>query len=97
MMRKYANSSEDIRLPARPFWHCGYAAEAGRKVIAHGFEHLGLARIRARIMVSNTESVRVAEKLGMAFETRLNDGDFGGRVADIFHYSIRRDQFFSSL
>jgi len=84
-------------LIARPFWNCGYATEAAQNVIAYGFKHLGLARIRARMMVSNTGSVRVAEKLGMTFETRLNDADFGGRVADILHYSIRRDQFCHSL
>jgi [ribosomal protein S5]-alanine N-acetyltransferase len=84
-------------LIASPFWNCGYATEAARKVIAHGFKRLGLARIRARMMVSNTGSVRVAEKLGMAYETRLNDGDFGGKVADIFHYSISCDQFCPSL
>jgi len=52
-----------------------------------------LTRIRARMNVNNTASVRVAEKLGMMFETRLNDCDFGGRVEDVLHYSISREQF----
>ena len=77
----------------RPFWNCGYATEAAQNVIAYGFKHLGLARIRARMMIGNIGSVHVAEKLGMSFETRLNDADYGGRVADILHYSIHRDQF----
>jgi [ribosomal protein S5]-alanine N-acetyltransferase len=49
-------------------WNCGYATEAGRRVIDFGFEQLGLHRIEARHLLRNPASGRVMEKLGMQKE-----------------------------
>lgn len=49
-------------------WNRGYATEAGRRVIAFGFETLGLHRIHARHLLRNPASGRVMEKLGMQLE-----------------------------
>ncbi len=51
----------------RAVWNRGYASEAGRACIRHGFEHLLLHEIVGRTARHNLASVRVLEKLGMIF------------------------------
>jgi RimJ/RimL family protein N-acetyltransferase len=51
---------------AREHWGNGYATEGARASLAHGFGELGLRQIISLIDPSNTASVRVAERLGMA-------------------------------
>ena len=46
-------------------WGKGYATEAARGVLAHGFDRLGLPEIVAFTTVANVRSRRVMEKLGM--------------------------------
>ncbi len=43
----------------------GYAVEGAKRVLAHGFATLGLARVIADIHPQNAASCRVAEKIGM--------------------------------
>lgn len=52
----------------KPYWCNGFVTEAGKKVIQHGFNNLGLYRIEANHMVGNKASGRVLEKLGMNYE-----------------------------
>ena len=52
---------------ARGAWGRGYATEAGRAALGHAFGDLELAEVIATIFPDNLQSVRVAEKLGMAF------------------------------
>jgi RimJ/RimL family protein N-acetyltransferase len=49
----------------RSAWGRGYATEAARAVMAHGFGTLGLERIFAVLDPRNLRSRRVCEKLGM--------------------------------
>lgn len=51
------------------YWGMGYATEAVMRVMAFGFETLGLHRIYARILEGNTASDRVAQKCGMRLES----------------------------
>jgi ribosomal-protein-alanine N-acetyltransferase len=46
-------------------WGHGYATEAARAALAHGFEVIGLDQIVSFTTVGNTRSRRVMEKLGM--------------------------------
>jgi len=46
-------------------WNQGFATEAARAVLAHGFETLGLSRIVAVAEPPNGASLRLMEKLGM--------------------------------
>ncbi|MBX4147998.1 MULTISPECIES: GNAT family protein [Paenibacillus] len=46
----------------------GYATEAARALLQHGFEVMGLHRIIATCQPENTPSYRVMEKLGMRRE-----------------------------
>jgi len=53
---------------AKHHWGKGYASEAARAWLAHGFDNLGLAEIVAFTYVGNTPSRRVMERLGMRRE-----------------------------
>jgi RimJ/RimL family protein N-acetyltransferase len=53
---------------AKPQWGRGYATEAARATIGHGFEKLHLERIHARVMTVNRASARVLAKLGFTRE-----------------------------
>jgi 8-oxo-dGTP diphosphatase len=58
---------------AKPHWGRGYATEAAKAVIAHGFARMGLRAIEAGAQPDNAASIRVQEKAGLAFhreETR---------------------------
>lgn len=48
-------------------WGKGYATESARVVMEYGLRELGLPRIVGTVYPENTGSVRVLEKLGMAF------------------------------
>lgn len=56
---------------AREHWGKGYATEAASVVRDHAFGTLGLHRLVALIAPGNEASVRVAEKLGMAYEREV--------------------------
>jgi RimJ/RimL family protein N-acetyltransferase len=47
-----------------PYWGRGYATEAARAVLDHGFGALGCERLTSRARVSNPASRRVLEKCG---------------------------------
>lgn len=51
---------------AAEHWGCGYASEAARAVLAHGFDVVGLDEIVSFTVPANTRSRRVMEKLGMS-------------------------------
>ncbi|MGH8019207.1 MAG: GNAT family N-acetyltransferase [Opitutaceae bacterium] len=51
-----------------PHWRRGYATEAARALIDHGFEQLDLHRIQAHHLARNFASGRVLEKAGMQHE-----------------------------
>ena len=48
------------------YWGRGYASEAARKIVAHGFDRLGLPNIRAVVLPRNRPSLRIVEKLGFS-------------------------------
>jgi RimJ/RimL family protein N-acetyltransferase len=50
---------------ARAHWGHGYASEAGRASIEHGFGALGLREIVAFLLPANRRSAAVCERLGM--------------------------------
>lgn len=53
---------------ARGHWGHGYATEAAAAVRDYSFDRLGLPRLISLIRPGNSASVRVAERLGMAFQ-----------------------------
>src|SRR5262249_54763446 len=68
---KYLDDGPEIEVGyhlARPAWGKGYATEAARACLRHGFDRLGLPRIVAVVDPLNHASQRVIEKLGLKFE-----------------------------
>jgi RimJ/RimL family protein N-acetyltransferase len=53
---------------ARDHWGHGYATEAGRAALAHGFEDLGLEEIVSFTSPLNEPSWRVMQRLGMSHD-----------------------------
>ena len=58
---------------ARDMWGQGYATEAGRAALVHGFENLGLEKIHAIVDPENAPSIRVTERLGMTHLGRTTE------------------------
>lgn len=57
----------------REFTCCGYASEAARACLEYAFDTLGFDRVYCYMKHTNAASRRVAEKIGMAFETQYDD------------------------
>ena len=89
-IRDAASGSGDLGYVLdRAHWGDGYATEAGRALLAFGFERLGLHRIWARCDVRNAASARVLEKLGMRREGLLrHDVRRKGEWHDSYLYAI---------
>ena len=62
---------------AQEYWGQGLATEAARGILDYGFEQLNLTRLICLIDPENSASQRVAEKIGMALEKKVDgiDGD----------------------
>jgi len=67
------------------FWSKGYALESVRAVMSHAKEVVGLKRVVAIVDPANARSIRVLEKVGMAFEkmVRLSKDDIDLKLFSI--------------
>ena len=70
---------------ARVHWGHGYATEAAAAVMQHSFRNLGHKRLISLIRPGNFASVRVAERLGMTYERRVQ---WNGAPADMYAASF---------
>lgn len=79
---------------AASVWGRGLATEAGRAVVAHVFDDLGLNRLEADIDPRNLASARVLERLGFRREGLLRERWIvAGEVSDSAFYGLlRRDR-----
>jgi ribosomal-protein-alanine N-acetyltransferase len=82
---------------APAWWGRGYATEAGRAALRHGFEVAGLAEIVSFTSPANAPSRRVMERLGMAHDP-ADDFDHpalppGHRLRRHVLYRLRRDDW----
>ena len=59
------------------FWHQGLATEAAKGIMEYGFQELHLSRLICLIDPENIPSQRVAERIGMTLERKVDgiDGD----------------------
>lgn len=67
---KYRPEPDEIDLGYRLLqkaWGRGYATEAAKHTLGHGFKNLNLQLITARAHIENLASIRVLEKIGMNF------------------------------
>ena len=70
------------------FWHQGLATEAARGLMVYGFEKLNLTRLICLIDPDNIASQRVAERIGMRLERRV-DGIAGDNFPTLI-YAIEK-------
>ena len=68
-------------------WGRGYATEAARAALAHGWETLGFERVVSLIHPQNVASIRVAERLG---ERRVATVPWPEGGADLLVYGRER-------
>ncbi len=59
----------------KPFWGRGIMPEAARRIIRHGFEDAGMARIWCGYYEGNTKSKRVQEKVGFKYQWKSENVD----------------------
>lgn len=74
----------------RAFWGQGLGTEAAQGILRYGFEVLNLPRLICLIDPDNIASQRVAEKIGMSLETKVDGIDGDGIPTWI--YSMARDK-----
>jgi ribosomal-protein-alanine N-acetyltransferase len=89
------NDSAEIGYVLNPDYQGrGLATEAVRRVLAFGFEELGLHRIEARFIEGNTASRRLMERVGMTFEGYARESmRIKGRYRTIGTCAILRQEF----
>ena len=68
-------------------WGKGYATEAARALLRHGFDDLGLDEIYAFAVPENRPSIAVMERIGMK---RVKDGDFDHPDVPDSHSQLKR-------
>lgn len=77
-----------------PYWGKGYATEAAKEMLRHGFEDLGLHRIFASHFKHNPASGRVLTKLGMRYEGCQREHVFKwGQFLDSELYGMLRSEW----
>jgi RimJ/RimL family protein N-acetyltransferase len=94
--RKDHNDFEaDIGYELNPkFWGHGYATEAARALVAHGFREMALHRVSAWCVADNLGSQNVLQKCGMQLEGRLRDNEFyKDRWWDTLMYAVLFDEW----
>jgi RimJ/RimL family protein N-acetyltransferase len=67
------------------YWGKGYAAEAAAAVMDHAHRAFGLKRIVAITVQDNVRSIRLLEKLGLAFERNFRMGEAGPELRLFAH------------
>ena len=77
-----------------PYWNQGYATEAAKAVLAHGFTLLNLHRIYAPHFHTNPASGRVLQKAGMTYEGRMRQHYLRfGEYQDLELYGMLQQDF----
>ncbi len=75
----------------KPYWNLGYATEAAKAIVEHGFTALGLDRVRASHFGRNQASGRVLQKIGMSHEGTLEQNvDKWGTLEDVVLYGMSK-------
>ncbi len=78
-----------ILLGNKAFWGKGLSKEAGKLLIAYGFNDLNLHRIYCGTSEANTPMQRLALSLGMELEGRRKEALFkNNRFYDVLEYGI---------
>jgi len=85
---------------AEPFWNQGYATEAVGGILKFGFETLGLNKITAVYLTTNSASGKVMTKNRMVKEAELKDHDIkrghtvkDGEYASLIQYRLTQSEY----
>lgn len=90
-IRHRANIGYDLQ---SAYWNRGYMTEALELVVRFGFEVLQVNRIEAEVMVGNTVSGKLLEKLGFKWEGVLRDWMYWDqRYFDMAMYALLRREW----
>ena len=77
-----------------PYWNEGYATEAAGRLVEYAFEELSLNRVAACHFARNPASGRVMQKIGMAHEGTVREGELkGDTFEDLELYAILRSDW----
>ena len=77
----------------KEFWGKGYATEASKAIIEHGFNVLQLDLIIAIALPQNKDSIKVMEKVGMVFDKKA---PYDEKIQDATWYKLERTAYFKS-
>ena len=75
---------------AREYWGRGLGTEVARAILQYGFEKLGLTRLICLIEPENAASQKVAEKIGMRLEKKV-DGIAGDGIPTLIYAAGRAE------
>jgi len=73
----------------KSFWHQGLATEAARGIMKYGFENLNLSRLICLMDPDNIGSRKVAERVGMKLERKV-DGIAGDNFPTLIYASNKQ-------
>jgi [ribosomal protein S5]-alanine N-acetyltransferase len=76
-------------LLGKKFWGQGFATEAALAIVQHAFQKLDLSRLICLIDPENLASIKVAQRIGMKLEQKV-DGIDGDGIPTLI-YSISRN------
>ncbi|GAB3265675.1 GNAT family N-acetyltransferase [Chitinimonas naiadis] len=83
-----------ILLGDRAVWGSGVGHEAGRLLLEHGFNALGLHRVYCGTFADNAGMRALAGKLGMREEGRRIEAAWkDGRFVDVIEFAVLRTEF----
>ncbi|HET7142797.1 MAG TPA: GNAT family N-acetyltransferase [Anaerolineales bacterium] len=82
------NEVEIAYLLDKAFWKQGLGTEAAQGIQQYGFEQLKVSRLICMIDPGNVASQRVAERIGMTFEKKVDE--YEGDHTPFFIYSINK-------
>ncbi|WP_049922576.1 GNAT family N-acetyltransferase [Halopiger djelfimassiliensis] len=72
----------------------GYGSDAAERIVAYGFDQLGLHKIAARVFEFNDASRRLLESIGFTQEGVHRDGEFiDGEFQDVYWYGLLESEW----
>lgn len=91
------NAEFAIILGEKDYWQKGYAKEAAKMIIDHGFKSMNLHRIYCGTSVKNIGMQKLATHLGMKEEGRRKEALYkDGQYVDIVEYGVLKDVFYNN-
>lgn len=82
---------------APDLWGRGFGTEIGRALVGLAFERVGAVRVWAKVMASNTASLRLAKRIGFKHERSHPDYPAGhGRFEAVEFFAMTAEDYFDA-